>query len=129
MPQVKIMYVERGYSDYEDSYDIKESITDWEEITDEELKFLKQYKYSLIPGYEGYIPLIFVKDKEPVAFRLTELRELLEKEKAAQEEKKRVIEEEKKKKESADKEKKEKRERTMLKKLQEKYGDELVDTH
>lgn len=43
MPKIALIKVDIHYSSYDDSYDILNSISEWEEVTKEELKLLKDY--------------------------------------------------------------------------------------
>lgn len=124
MPQIRIILVEYGYDDcgYESSHDILESITDWEEITDEELSLLRQYRYDVIKSAHG-IPVILVKDPEPVSYRVNNLRETIEQIRLKKEKENRKRREKAAEKKEKDAERIKQKELATLRKLKEKYGE------
>lgn len=90
MPLIKLMTVDSHNcycgGDYDDTtYRLGQDITDWEEVTDEELMFLKKYKHELWmtmrkenPRWDYNHNLVIVElDVKPVKERITNLRDKL----------------------------------------------------
>lgn len=110
MPHVKILFVKENSSYDNDDYlqtsaIVMDSITDWEEITQEELNLLYNYRYSF-SGFSknGYNTVILVKDEQPVVERISSIKEWL------------IQIVEKQKKQEAERKKKEKQKSELLKK-------------
>jgi hypothetical protein len=92
MPKVKILLTQDvGYGDYEDSCStalIREGIADWEEITTDELTYLRQNVYRMKKfkadntGVNNYSPMIVVQDEIPVRERIKSIRAEIAEEKA-----------------------------------------------
>lgn len=123
--QVKILIANEYYNeDYGSRLNIEGSITDWEEISDEDYHILAYNFHTLFPGKtERYVSeryILLTKDDEDIQFRIVKLKELLAKqqEKIAKEKKKRVEDEKKK----ADK--KAERERKKYEELKRKFKEE-----
>lgn len=83
MPLVKIVKsllisARDYYDDYESQRVIVEGITDWEEISDSDLDFLRKHFYML-PETSNLI--LLVKDEIPVMDRIKSIKEFLKKQK------------------------------------------------
>ena len=82
MPQVKILISEDN-GDYDNnSRFITESITDWEDISTEDLQLLNKYRYDLSQELLGKYAynrglIILVKDHEPITRRIADLKEIV----------------------------------------------------
>jgi hypothetical protein len=97
MPLIKLMLVEGhycrdGWGDGETQYRLGRDVTDWEEVSAEDLAFLRKYRHQLKtaiwPSYDYNSELVIVEqDNVPVTQRIAELRTSLkaqiEKEEAA----------------------------------------------
>ena len=122
MPNVKIVIVQDRYMDDENNQRvIAEGISNWEEVTDEELALLKQYIYHGIklPSY-NHSPMVIVQDEVPVQTRIDNIREHLKRIETANK-----IAETKRKKALAERAaKKKEREHQKFLELQAKYGKE-----
>lgn len=109
------------YDDYASYYNIVEHITDWEEVTDEEVKILRQ-----VAPFKNFTLIEFVEN--PKQFIAKTVKEYLADVKAEQE---RQAAEKKKKEEAALQRKIKKEAKTkesklaLLKKLQEELGDSV----
>ena len=83
MPQVKIVLVkdfEGNQDDYNSTSSILvDSISDWEEINDEDLNFL-EYNLSRLFNYGPYRPIIVKKDIVPVYERVKSIKDMIQKE-------------------------------------------------
>ncbi len=116
------------YGDYYSREIIRGSITDWEEISDEDFKFLRNNMYHLFSSAAdaGLKPHLLVKDEVPIMQRIHSVRDEIRK----YEEKKRQ-QQEKLEQEKADRArkrmlKKAQSELELLQQLQEKYGVEAT---
>lgn len=85
MRQVKIIYANEYYEENEGSRThVDASITDWEEISDEEYVFLTSNFWQLFQpkvrsyGYEKGRHILLVKDEETISDRIVELRILIQ---------------------------------------------------
>lgn len=85
MPKVKIVVTDSytGSGDYDETQHwISRDLTGWQEITEDELAFLRKYKWDLRQlvvkphDYNTNI-IICVEDEKPVVERLSNLKELL----------------------------------------------------
>jgi hypothetical protein len=80
MPLVKIL-LSQDYTD--DDYFtniIRDSITDWEEISAEELSFLRGHLYDILGGKSNYWdmkPILLVKDEIPARVRIDNLKQFI----------------------------------------------------
>lgn len=126
--QVKIILGKEILSSYDDPYNytlIRDGITDWEEISDEDYDFLRRnlsYLYKTYnEEYDNLVPMILVKDDKPVFDRISSIREFIEQMKTKETERK--AEEERKKAEKAKKRmlKKVADERALFEQLKEKF--------
>ena len=82
---VKIVLVQS--IDCDDHYTqpvIRESVTDWEEVGDEDLAFLEKNLYRIVDAPYGYYPKLIFKDPMPIAQRIASIRILIDNEQAAQ---------------------------------------------
>lgn len=82
MPLIKIIVCEDNYDEsYGDSHRVIDSITDWEEVSYDDLKLLRNHIYDLTKslGYSSYRTrlVILEKDTEPVVKRITDLKEIV----------------------------------------------------
>jgi len=131
MPKVKIVLTSEGASDYDDYYSqqiIRQGMTDWEDISDEDLSFLQRNKWRLLDRQKHgpYLhPMIVVMDEEPILDKISSIKEFIrkEEEKAAKEEAERLAKKAaaKLKKELAKKARDEATELELLAELQRKY--------
>ena len=82
---VKIVLVQS--IDCDDHYTqtvIRESVTDWEEVGDEDLAFLEKNLYRIVDVPYGYYPKLIFKDHMPIAQRIVSIKTLIAEEQAAQ---------------------------------------------
>lgn len=126
--QVKIILSKEVITSYDDPYNytlIRDGITDWEEISDEDYDFLRwnlSYLYKTYnEEYGNLVPMIIVKDDKPVLDRIESIKEFIEQLKTKEAERK--AEEERKKAEKAKKRmmKKVADERALFEQLKEKF--------
>jgi len=74
------------YDDYMSKSILRESISDWEEISDDDFSFLRDNIWSLRDWPANCKPLLLVKDEMPVMDRITSIKaeiDLEQKRKAA----------------------------------------------
>lgn len=83
---VKILLMQELSDDYYSQKLIRDSITDWEEISEEDLRFLRNNLHRIYPPHGEFVPCIITKDDEPILERISQLRAAIEKEKRQQEE-------------------------------------------
>ena len=122
MPQVKLILVERKYAfDLEYEYFILDSVvTDWDEISDENLNWLQQNKHKFKTP-KGYWYALLIKPELTVNNELVSLQEFVDNERKNLEEAERKKKEAtRKRKETMEKNKREK-ELKLLKELESKY--------
>jgi hypothetical protein len=116
------------YGDYYSRNIIRDSITDWEEISDEDYEFLRKNLYHLFntAADPGLRPYILVKDEVPIVQRIQSVRDEIRK--FEEQKRKRQEEDERKKAERARKRmlRTAKSELELLSQLQEKYGIEVA---
>jgi hypothetical protein len=82
---VKIVLVQS--IDCDDHYTqaiIRESINDWEEVSDEDFVFLEKNIYRIVEAPYGFYPKLIIKDHVPVTQRISSIRTLIAEEQAAQ---------------------------------------------
>jgi hypothetical protein len=130
MPKVKILAIAECV-DYYDEYSrasICHGISDWEEVTEEELVLLRLHLRSIKQPPNRQLVLAEY-DTEPVTFRIDNIRAMLEKMRKEQEERDRIAAAEKAKRDARKRErelkklaKDEEEERAILLALQQKYG-------
>lgn len=84
MPQVKIVLVQKLDYDFDDNYEsfsiLRDSISDWEEITQQELDLLTynpQFLNKACGVKNNYKAIIVVKDIEPVFNRIQSVKNYL----------------------------------------------------
>lgn len=112
------------YGDYYSRNIIRDSITDWEEVSDEDFKFLQGNLSWLFRSVRdhGLQPFLLVKDEQPILQRIQSVKDEIRK----------FEEEQRKQREKAEQEKAERARKRLLKQakselellnqLQEKYG-------
>lgn len=112
------------YGDYYSRNIIRDSITDWEEVSDGDYKFLLTNLHHLFKTVReaGMNPCLLVKDEQPIIQRIQSVREEIRRHQDY--ERKRLEKEEQEKAERTRKRlmKKAANEIELLKQLQEKYG-------
>ena len=82
---VKIVLVQN--IDCDDHYTqavIRESINDWEEVSDEDVVFLEKNLYRIVDAPYGFYPKLIIKDHVPIAQRIVSVKTLIAEEQAAQ---------------------------------------------
>lgn len=79
MPKMKIVFTEGMDLGYYDERQIVRDMTDWEEVTDEELALINKYKYHIRARFTGMglTPHIVVQDDQPVSTRITDIHSLM----------------------------------------------------
>lgn len=82
MPKMKIVFTEGMDLGYYDERQIVRDMTDWEEVTDEELALIRKYKYHIGSRWTGMgltplTPHIVVQDDQPVSVRMHDIRGLV----------------------------------------------------
>ena len=128
MKEVRVVLVHDSYADYDDVSNsiMREGITDWEQVSDEELKLLKHnwWRFGQDASRADNARLVLLeKDVVPVQTRINSIRQWLK------EEKDRLDREETARRRQADERLKKKllktaeSERKLLEKLREKYPD------
>ena len=86
MKEVRIVLVHdlsSGYDDDDSQSAIKEGVTDWEQVSDEEYRLLKDHWWRLSHEMGAYArgrPVLLEKDSEPVKQRIGSIREWVRKE-------------------------------------------------
>lgn len=122
MPKVKILLSSDHWSD--DDYHttiLRQGLTDWEEITDEELKELKSGLFLVARKHFGNLtPIVVVQSEEPVLNTLAAIR--AEWKRIDSERKKQQEEEARKREERKAKRKKPETEEETFKRLQAKFN-------
>ncbi len=87
--EIKIILVEdvyRDIDDYSGSAVVKESISDWETVSNEDLDFLRKNMYIVARKVPvGFRPVLITKDPMRIAERIESVREEIAKLKAEQE--------------------------------------------
>lgn len=121
---VKIVLVEETSDDYYSRKIIRDGLTEWEEISDEDFELLR-YNVRLLYDYKHNLePMLVVRDDVPVVERLKSIKDALAKEKAKQEADKRKREEAKLAREQARLQKKLGTEKELFEKLKAKFEPE-----
>ncbi|MFA5153574.1 MAG: hypothetical protein WC554_13505 [Clostridia bacterium] len=121
MPQVKII-LGTEYVDPWNTTILLDSITDWEEISDDELVFLRENIYRISTWPSGLYPTILVKDELPVSIRIESIREKIKEELSRKREQERKNEEANEKRIATKQKNKEEKEKKILEELKAKYG-------
>lgn len=125
MPEVKILLASDDFNQDYDSYyyqtEVRGSINDWEEISEEDLDWLRKYRHNLPVPFKGFKYIILVKDYLPLVERVNSIASLIEKEKIriAEEEAKRA--ETNRRRAETKRKNKEEKERKLLEQLKGKY--------
>jgi hypothetical protein len=128
MPNVRIVLVEHQYvGDYDEHHCLYEGISDWEQITDEELTLLRYHLNKIHPKeYSGYIPIVLVKDLKPVSERITSIKAYLVKKDLEEKKRQANYEKENAEKIAATKEKKKQKELKLFEELKAKFEKEFA---
>jgi hypothetical protein len=121
---VKIVLVEDTSDDYYSRKIIRDGITDWEEISDEDFQLLRYNVRMLYDSSNNLEPMLIVKDDVPVVDRLKSIKDALAKERAKQEAEKRKREEAKLAREQAKLMKKVASEKALFEQLKAKFEPE-----
>ena len=79
MPKIKIVFTEGIDLGYYDERQIVRDVSDWEEVTDEELALIHKYKYYIGSRWTGLglTPHLVVQDEHPVSKRMNDIRGLV----------------------------------------------------
>lgn len=130
MKEVKIVLVQEFFND--DSYSvniIRDSITDWEQISDEDLQFLRRNLIKVVGdtkiGYE-FKPMLIIKDAQPVSVRIKEIKKEIAAAQARIEKARKEREAKRKQKEKDKLLKSQTSEKELFRELAKKYGSELA---
>ena len=121
---VKIVLVQS--IDCDDHYTqavIRESINDWEDVSDEDFVFLEKNMYRIVNAPYGFYPKLIIKDHVPIAQRIVSVKALIAEEQAAQaaeKERRRLAEQARQQKRML---KKAESELALLEELKKKYED------
>jgi hypothetical protein len=131
MPKVKIFIASDSSTDHDDYYSrvvLRQGITDWEEISDDDLVFLRENLHYIVdPKKYGYsaIPLIISQDEYNIIERIDSIKDRIrietDRRNAEQEAARKKREASQRKKELAKKAKTEAEELALLDALREKY--------
>jgi hypothetical protein len=121
MPGVKII-LGTEYIEPWNTTILLDSITDWEEISEEELKVLRENIYRITTWPTGLYPTILVKDEVPVSIRIECIKEKIKEEIESRRERERKNKEVQEKRMETKQRNKEEKERKMLEQLKVKYG-------
>lgn len=90
MKEVRIIAVHDHYNEYDEVSQtiMREGITDWEQVSDDEFKLLKQHWWRIGQEYgcniDGARLVLIEKDPTPVHKRINSIREWLNQEQARQ---------------------------------------------
>lgn len=122
MPEVKILLVSDNNPFYIDDPFIKDSITDWEEVSHEDLQNLGKYKQYFPKLPDGYKYSILVKNFLPVKEAFTSIADVIEKAKKEAEKETAKREAANRKRQETKRKKQEAKERAELERLKEKYA-------
>lgn len=121
---VKIVLVEETSDDYYSRKIIRDGITDWEEISDEDYKILRYNVKRLYDTEYNMEPMLIVKDDVPVIERIKSIKDAVAKERARQEAENRKRQEAKLAREQAKLMKKVDSEKALFEKLKAKFEPE-----
>lgn len=80
MPKVKLIITDvTSYDDYYSNEIIRAGLSDWEEVSDEDYKFLKdnQFRLNRVMDVPGSVHLV-VQDDKPIAQRIKSLKKAIE---------------------------------------------------
>lgn len=124
MHKIKLFWIDENYSeDQSVMWSLRDHITDWEEVSNEDYRLLQQWKWKL-EHEVGQRVVIVEQDPTPVVARIKNIRDwLAEKQREKEQQENKRIEQaaERARKKGL---KQSKREIELLKKLQEKYPDQ-----
>lgn len=121
---VKIVLVEEASDDYYSKKIIRDGISDWEEISDEDFELLRYNIRRLYDNNHNLEPMLIVRDDVPVVDRLKSIKDALAKEREKQEAERRKKEETKLAREQAKLMKKVNSEKELFEKLKAKFESE-----
>ena len=121
---VKIVLVEEASDDYYSKKIIRDGITDWEEISDDDFELLRYNIRRLYDNNHNLEPMLIVRDDVPVVDRLKSIKDALAKEREKQEAERRKKEETKLAREQAKLMKKVNSEKELFEKLKAKFESE-----
>lgn len=124
MPEAKILLATDSFDDYSHYYSsqLAGSITDWEEVTEEELGWLRSHLRQLPPPRYSLHYVLVVKDSETLQFRIQSIKQLIEEEKEKQEKERAKREEINRRRQETKRRNKEEKERKLLEELSKKYA-------
>lgn len=120
---VKIVLLQETSDDYYSQKIIRDSISDWEEVSDADFQFLQKHLHSVFPYKNGFTPMIIVKDETPISNRISQIKDLLDKEKARHEAEKAKRDEAKLAREKSKLLRKMASERELFDELKKKFGE------
>jgi len=126
MKRIKILMMQ-DFSDDEYSRSIvRDSISDWEEVDDEEFKFLKNNFHRMFNlrhdfGYE-FKPILIVEDDVPPSHRIQDIKKLIKDEQARIAKEKKDREKKKLEREMKKKAKTVEQQRVLYEELEKKFG-------
>jgi len=125
MREAKILLATNSSGDQFNYYrsELIGGITDWEEVTEEELSWLRQYLPTLKPPLYGFHYILIVKDEQTIQFHLESIRKLVIAEKERQDKEKAKKEEINKRRQETRRKNQEEKERKLLEQLKGKYED------
>jgi hypothetical protein len=123
MPEVKII-LGTEYVDPWNTTILLDSITDWEEVTDEELEYLQHNLYKITTWPTGLFPTILVKDVVPISIRIESIKNKIKEDLEHKKEKERRNKEAQEKRLATKQKNKEEKERKLLEQLKGKYENE-----
>lgn len=119
---VKILLAQSfDVDDYYSQSIIRDSISDWEEVNDDDFNFLKSNMYRIIEIPHGFSPILLVKDHIDVKVRIAKVKELIAEERAKESAEKARKDKIKKDKEIAKRLKQADNEKALLEELKKKY--------
>lgn len=118
---VRIVLVEETSDDYYSRKIIRDGITDWEEISDEDFELLRYNVRRLYDTQHNMEAMLIVKDDAPVVDRLKSIKDALAKERAKQEAERKKRDDAKLAKEKAKLMKKAESEKALFEQLKAKF--------
>lgn len=124
MKQVKIILVQEVYTDEYANNLIRDSISDWEEVSDEDFHFLKMnlgHIWNKFGMPQDFRPVVICKDDRPVSVRIDSIKEEIERHKRRVEAAEKERERKKQEKLLKKKAKTEAEEKALLDQLKKKY--------
>jgi hypothetical protein len=125
MPEVCLFLASEEIDKYNyyNQYKLREIVTEWETVTDQELEWLRYNLYCLPNPDPELKYVLVVKDDINVHERVKSIREILDEEKKAEEDRKEKNRIANEKRLATKKKNQEAKERRQLEKLKEKYGE------